>query len=91
MTAIKLPDDLVEALKDHDVQDIQAIEAFVSRAAWKQLEEEEAKATMLDESEIEETVKMCQEGLAAIEAGNFYTLDEFIAKRTQKRESEKVV
>jgi hypothetical protein len=81
MTAIKLPDALVEALKGHDVQDIESIEAFAARAMWEKLEEEEA--------EIEATVAMCKQSMVDFEKGNFMPLEEFIAKRIELREAER--
>jgi hypothetical protein len=48
MTAIKLPDALVKALHDHDVQDI---ETFVSEAAWKQLREDDEKEHYMCDAE----------------------------------------
>jgi hypothetical protein len=63
MTTIILDDALVEALKSHNIKDI---DGFVSRAAWKQLEDEDEDA--------EETLKICKEKLASLNEEKFLGL-----------------
>jgi hypothetical protein len=92
MTAIKLPDALVDALKAHNMRDIEAMEAFATRAIWKQLQEEdEEDSTTPEETEeaFQARVTAMRERYDQYKRGEFITAKDYFAEKKVAYEARK--
>jgi hypothetical protein len=88
MTTINIPDALVEALKAHDVQDF---ETFATGAMWRELEHIEAENSQEIEDNLEFTqsdLTACRDSIAAIERGEYMTLEDWRSERLAKRKKQ---
>jgi acyl CoA:acetate/3-ketoacid CoA transferase alpha subunit len=89
MTTINIPDALIEALKAHDVQDF---ETFATGAMWRELEHLEIKNNQEDDLEFTQSdLTACRDSLAAIERGEYMTLEDWRAERLARRKKHSVV
>jgi hypothetical protein len=86
MTTITLPDALIEALKAHDVQDI---DTFATGAIWEKLEyldhEEAEEETTLSEEEAEvlaaSNAQACLDGWESYKRGEYVLAKDYFAEK----------
>jgi hypothetical protein len=89
MTAIKLPDALVDALKAHNMQDIEAMEAYATRAIWKQLQEEDSNNSEETEEDFQTRVSTMRERYDQYKRGEFVLAKDYFAQKQAEYEARK--